>query len=149
MARVPRTTLPDGYFHVFSRGVALAGPVFRDADDRETFNRLVWQTARKHGWSCHAICIMSSHYHLVLQTKRERLSHGLHRLNWMYAMHFNRKHDRFGHVFADRFSARVIEGEQYVYDVCAYVVLNPVNAGLCERSEDWPWSYSSFGLDAT
>ncbi|OFW48371.1 MAG: hypothetical protein A2146_08935 [Actinobacteria bacterium RBG_16_67_10] len=92
---------------------------------------------------------MGSHYHLVVQTQRESLPRGLHRLNWLYATYFNRRHGRFGHVFANRFSARVIENEQYLYDACAYTVLNPVKAGLCERVEDWSWSYSSFGLDAT
>ena len=67
----------------------------------------------------------------------------------VYATYFNRRHGRFGHVFAGRFSARVIENEQYLYDACAYVVLNPVKAGLCDKVEDWPWSYSSFGLDST
>ena len=78
MARVPRTSLPDGYFHVFARGVASAGPVFRDDDDCATFTELVWQAAHKHGWVCHAICLMGSHYHLVVQTQRESLSRGLH-----------------------------------------------------------------------
>lgn len=149
MARVPRTSLPDGYFHVYSRSVASAGPVFRDDEDREIFLEFVWRTARRHRWTCHAICLMGSHYHLVLETHRESLSSGLHRLNWRYAMYFNRKHELFGHVFASRFSARVIESEQYLYDACEYVLLNPVRAGLCDRIEDWRWSYSSFGLAAS
>jgi REP-associated tyrosine transposase len=146
VGRVPRTSLPDGYFHVFSRCIPSAGLVFRDDEDREIFLELVWRAARRHGWTCHAICLMGSHYHLVLETERESLSAGLHRLNSQYAMYFNRKHDAFGHVFASRYSARVIESEQYLYDACAYVLLNPVRAGLCDRIDDWPWSYSSYGL---
>ena len=53
----------------------------------------------------------------------------------------NRRHGRFGHVFAERFQARVIESEEYLYDACAYVAQNPVAAGLCDAPEDWPWSY--------
>ena len=149
MARVPRTSLPDGYFHVFARGIATAEPVFSDDEDRDTFVEIVWQTAGMHSWICHALCVMASHYHLVLQTRRESLSRGLHRVNWRYARHFNSRHARFGHVFAERFSARAIESEQYLFEACAYVLLNPVRAGLCARVEDWPWSYSSFGLTAT
>ncbi len=149
VARVPRTSLPDGYFHAFARGVATAGPIFLDGDDCRTFLDFVWRAARLHEWTCHAICLMGSHYHLVLQTRRESLSCGLHRVNWLYATYFNRRHGRFGHVFAERFSARVIESEQYLYDACAYVLLNPVQAGLCARIEDWPWSYSSHGLTAS
>ena len=62
------------------------------------------------------------------------------------AREFNRRHHRFGHLFAERFTARVIEGDEYLFDACAYVVLNPVKAGLCLQPEDWPWSYSRYGL---
>ena len=149
MARTPRTALPDGYFHVTCRSVAAAGAVFRDTGDRRTFLELLWLTSREHGWTCHAICLLTSHYHLVLEATRACLSRGMHGLNWRYAMYFNRKHGSFGHVFADRFATRSIDGEEYLYDACAYVLLNPVRAGLCERVDEWPWSYSSFGLVAT
>lgn len=149
MSRTPRASLPDGFFHVSARGVAAAGPLFRDDDDRRVFMSLVWRTARKHGWTCHAICVMGTHYHLVLRSTRSSLSVGLHRLNWLYARYFNTRHDRFGHVFAERFSARSIESEVYLYDACVYVLLNPVKAGLCAQVDDWPWSYSSFGLTAS
>jgi len=146
VARVPRSALRDGYFHVVSRSVAAARAVFRDTDDRETFLRLVRRTSREDAWSCHAICLMTSHYHLVLEARRVSLSRGMQRLNWRYAMYFNRRHGSFGHVFADRFAARSIESEEYLYDACSYVLLNPVRAGLCDRADEWPWSYSSFGL---
>jgi putative transposase len=147
--RVPRSSLPDGYFHVVARSVKAAGLVFRDSGDRNLFLELTWRTARQHRWTCHAICVLGSHYHLVLETSRPRLSAGLHRLNWLYALNFNAKYASFGHVFAERFTARVIESDEYLYEACAYVLLNPVRAGLCEQVEDWPWSYSSFGLRAS
>jgi putative transposase len=146
MGRLPRSSLPDGFFHVAARGVAERGDVFRDDDDRETFLELMGRTARRHRWSCHAYCLMGTHYHLVLETPGSRLSSGLHRLNWLYAMYFNARYGLFGHVFADRFSTRLIESEEYLFDACAYVLLNPVKAGLCQRVEEWPWSYSRFGV---
>lgn len=149
MARVPRTSLPDGYFHVYSRSIASGALLFRDDDDRDTFLELIWRVARKHAWTCHAICLMGTHYHLVLETTRENLSAGLHLLNWRYAMYSNERHGVFGHVFAERFSARVIESDQYLFDACGYVLMNPVRAGLCDRIDDWPWSYSSYGPEAS
>lgn len=147
MSRVPRSSLPDGLFHVASRGVASRCPIFRDDADRKTFVVLLRQAARKHDWTCHAFCLMGTHYHLVLDTLCLNLSRGLHRLNWLYALHFNERYRLFGHLFADRFSARAIESEEYLYDACAYVVLNPVKAGLCDRVEEWPWSYSRYGIE--
>jgi REP element-mobilizing transposase RayT len=147
MGRLPRSSLRDGYFHVYARGVG-GESIFRDDVDRKDFLTLVRFCEERYGWTCHALTLLSTHYHLVLETTREQLSAGLHRLNGRYARQFNRRHGRFGHVFSERFRAQLIESEEYLYDACAYVLGNPVNAGLCDRIEDWPWSYSRFGLDA-
>ncbi|CAN5818668.1 transposase [soil metagenome] len=147
MTRVSRTSLPDGHFHVYSRAVAAAGLLFQDDDDRAHFVRLLWRAASRHEWTCHAFCLMGTHYHLVLESRAAHLSAGLHRLHWLYARSFNQKHGLFGHVFAGRFSTRVIESEDYLFDACTYVLLNPIRAGLCNRAEDWPWSFSRYGLD--
>jgi REP element-mobilizing transposase RayT len=70
-------------------------------------------------------------------------------VNWRYALDFNMRYGKFGHVFAERFRSKVIESEERVFETCAYVLLNPVKAGVCDRVEDWPWSYSRYGLYAT
>lgn len=148
MSRVPRSLLPDGYFHVSARGVDRTTPLFQDADDRRAFLRYLHRTVDRHQWTCHALCLMTTHYHLVLECTREQLSSGLCWLNGVYAMRFNRRHCRFGHVFGGRFSARAIDNEEYLREACAYILLNPVKAGLCEAAEDWPWSYSRHRLAA-
>ena len=130
---------------MYARGVA-GLPIFLDDDDCQVFMREVVACEERHGWICHALVVLSTHYHLVLETTRERLSAGLHILNGRYAHLFNERYGRFGHVFAERFQARAIESEQYLFDACAYVVLNPVRAGLCDRAEDWPWSYCRFEI---
>jgi REP element-mobilizing transposase RayT len=149
MARVPRTSLPDGYFHVHARAVAAAGALYRDETDRATFVDLLRRTSGRFGWTCHALCLMSTHYHVVLESSCARLSAGMEQLNWQYARYFNTRHGFFGHVFAERFSARWIDDEQYLFEACAYVTLNPVRAGLCSYAEDWPWSWSAVGLHAS
>lgn len=147
MGRVNRSSLPDGYFHVFSRAT-FEPELFRDDGDRRYFLRLLASCERLHAWTCHAFCLMTTHYHLVVEARREDLSSGAERLNGRYARGFNRRYGRFGHLFAERFSVRVIESEEYLFQACSYVVLNPVQAGLCMRAEEWPWSYSRFGLAA-
>jgi putative transposase len=143
-----RSDLPDRFFHIYARGVCGIGPIFHDDEDHETFIGLLSWTARRHAWECHAFCVLGTHYHVVLAARRKNLSRGCERLNWHYATYFNRKYGRFGHLFAERFSSRVIEDETYLFDVCAYVLLNPVKAGLCARTNEWPWSWSRHGLDA-
>jgi putative transposase len=148
MPRVPRTSLPDGWFHVVARGVPET-PIFLGDADRTQFVQLLGRIESKHAWICHAYCLMATHYHLALETTRSALSRGLGELNGTYARVFNRRHGRFGHLFSDRSSTRVIDSEEYLYDACSYVLLNPVKAGLCDRIEDWPWSYSRIGLGSS
>jgi putative transposase len=148
MGRVPRSSLPDGFFHLYCRGVA--GIVaFPDGDDRTEFLRLLRRSRSRFRWELYAVCVLSTHYHLVLEARVEELSKGVHQLNWRYACYFNRRYGRFGHVFAERFQTRAMENEERVFETCAYVLLNPVQARLCERVEDWPWSYSRYGLAST
>jgi REP element-mobilizing transposase RayT len=148
MPRMLRTTLPDGYFHVFARGVA-GSPVFVDDEDRRSFLALVAFATRRYGWQFHTLCLMTTHYHFVLESARARLSAGMQWLNVVYAQGFNRRYTRHGHLFGSRFGSRVIEDEEYLQAVCEYVLLNPVRAGLCERAADWPWSASRYGFPET
>lgn len=143
MARILRSTLPDGYFHVFTRGVADTA-IFRDDEDRRSFLALLIHTARRSGWELHALCLMTTHYHLVLESRRARLSAGMQWLNGVYAQSFNRRHARHGHLFGSRYGSRTIENEDYLERACEYVLLNPVRAGLCERPANWPWNATRY-----
>jgi putative transposase len=147
MPRQPRSHLPDGTYHVTGRG---GGPssIFRQDDDRTLFLSMLERVTQRGPWSFHALCLMETHYHLVFTATRERLSWGMHRLNGLYAHHFNAKYGRWGHLFGDRFACRVVEHESYLASLCRYVVLNPVRAGLCSRAAEWPWSYSRYGMGA-
>jgi REP element-mobilizing transposase RayT len=64
----------------------------------------------------------------------------MHRINGIYAQGFNRRHGRKGHLFEQRFSARVIDAEEHFEAACRYILENPVRAGFCDRTDLWPWS---------
>jgi putative transposase len=145
MPRPLRTDFPDGYFHVFARGVAET-PVFVDDEDRRTFLALLASATNRHRWQFHTLCLMTTHYHFVLESARAALSAGMQWLNGVYAQRFNKRYDRHGHLFGGRFGSRVIEDEEYLRSACDYVLLNPVRAGLCERASDWPWSATRYGF---
>jgi putative transposase len=141
-----RARLPDGFFHVYTRGIP-ERPIYIDDADRRAFVALLDRASKSHRITIHARCLLATHYHAVVEATRADLSRGMQWLHSSYALRFNRRHGRFGHLFAERFSARAIESDAYLHDVCAYVLLNPVKAGLCDRIADWPWSYSRYGLD--
>lgn len=141
-----RRDLPDGYFHVVTRAVA-GQEIYLDDHDRRFFRSRLAFVVTRFDWSVLALCLMSTHYHLVLGATRANLSAGMKRLNGVYALAFNNRHGRHGHVFSERFGAKHIESEEYLRAVCEYVVWNPVRAGLCEHPAVWiPWVESRFGI---
>ncbi len=145
MPRVPRYALADGgCFHLFARGVDHL-TIFRDREDRLTFLDLLAQVVSRERWVCDAFCLMDTHVHLVIEARLEKVSLGMHRLLGTYARRFNDRYGRVGHLFGDRFGARVIGDEAYLRDVVDYVIANPVRAGIAESTDDWPWSASRFG----
>ena len=87
---------------------------------------------------------MPNHYHLVVESRRETLSRALHRVNGVYAEEFNAKYGRSGHLWGDRFALWQIRDDEHLHAACAYVLANPVRAGLCETVADWPWSRSRY-----
>jgi putative transposase len=114
MPRFPRSQLDDGYF--------------------------VESTTSRVGWRAHAHCLLGTHYHLILEATRESLSAGMQRLNGIYALRFNRRHARRGHLFAERYSSYVLRDDRHLEAAVEYVLQNPVNAGLCDIARDWQWA---------
>lgn len=124
---------------MIARGVA-GSPIVIDDEDRQVFLALLRSTAARHRWRLHAFCLMTTHFHLVLETREPNLSRGMQRLLSVHAQEFNRRWQRFGHLFADRFTSRIIGDDEYLEDVCRYVFDNPVTAGVVRAPSDWPWS---------
>ena len=83
---------------------------------------------------------MSNHYHLLVRTLEPNLSRGMRDLNGMYAQWFNRRHGRDGHLFHGRYRALLSGSDEHLLAAVAYMVRDPVRAGMCERPCDWPWS---------
>jgi len=140
VARVLRSALPEhGVFHVVSRGVSESA-IYRDDADRKTFLTILGSVVVKWDWSCHAYCLMTTHYHAIVEAEQRHLSRGMHMLNGRYARYFNERHNRHGHLFGDRYGVYVIEEDEHLEASCHYVLDNPIRAGLCATREDWPWS---------
>ena len=139
MARAPRIRPAGGIFHITSRGNRRQ-EIFTDDIDREQFLAILGDVVGRYGWRCHAYCLMKNHYHLLVETPTPNLSEGMHRLNFLYAQHFNRRHGVAGHLFQGRFHSVLVQGTRHLLELSRYVVLNPVRAGLCRAARDWRWS---------
>lgn len=139
MARPLRIEFPGALYHVTSRGNARQ-PIFLDDVDREGFIWRLGEVVQEHRWLCHAYCLMTNHFHLLIETPEANLSRGMRRLNGAYSQHFNRRHDRVGHLLQGRFTGILVERESHLLELSRYVVLNPVRAGMAARPEDYRWS---------
>ncbi|MDD2337129.1 MAG: transposase [Geobacteraceae bacterium] len=139
MARPLRIEFPGAVYHVTSRGNARAD-VFEDDADRELFLKILGQVVKRFNWLCHAYCLMDNHYHLLIETPEGNLSAGMRQLNGVYTQAFNRSHERDGHLFKGRFKAILVEKESHLLELCRYIVLNPVRAGMAAQPADYRWS---------
>ena len=101
---------------------------------------VVGQAADRYDAEVFAYCQMGNHYHLVLRTRRANLSRVMRHLNGEYARKFNLRHELEGHLFQRRFHSVLVDSDAYLMEVCRYVELNPVRAGLVARADDWAWS---------
>jgi len=144
MARPLRIDIPGGHYHITSRGVGRQD-IFFDDEDREEFLDRLDRVHQRTGIVIHAYCLMTSHYHLDIETPEGYLSRSLQWLNETYASSVNRRWDRVGHLFQGRFHSAVIEAEQHLAALTRYIHLNPVRAGIAKKPADYQWSsYRSY-----
>jgi REP-associated tyrosine transposase len=115
-------------------------PVFKDDTDRQNFLNTLQHVNKRYHWICHAYCLMTNHYHLLIETPDGNLALGMRQLNGVYTQLFNILHGRTGHLFQGRYKAILIQKDSHLLEVCRYVVLNPVRARMVEKPDDWKWS---------
>jgi putative transposase len=139
MARPLRIEYPGAVYHVTSRGNEKK-PIFKDDQDRENFLNSLQHVNKRYHWICHAYCLMTNHYHLMIETPDGNLSLGMRQLNGVYTQLFNKRHGRTGHLFQGRYKAILIQKDSHLLEVSRYVVLNPVRARMAAKPDDWKWS---------
>jgi putative transposase len=139
MGRKPRVEVEGGLHHVYARGVDRQR-IFRDDVDRSSYLTLLGTVIRKTHWRCMTFCLMENHVHLLLETPEPNLGQGMRLLQSSYARAFNVRHGRTGHLFQGRFGSVLIRTDAQLWAVVSYIARNPIEAGLCEALDQWPWS---------
>lgn len=140
MPRFPRKHIKTSFFHVITQGINKSY-IFDKSEDIKYYIKLIYKLSKEHEIEIIAYCIMNNHAHMLIKTKKsDELSKYMQRLNCTYARYYNKKYDRVGYVFRDRYKSEGIYDEQHLYNCIKYIYDNPVKAGICSKAKDYPYS---------
>lgn len=149
MPRGPRIAFENAFFHVFNRGLNKE-KIFIDASDYQKFLQRLEElsTSDNFDHTIYAYVLMSNHFHLLIQTRKTPISKIMTSLLTSYSMYFNRKYDRVGTLFQNRFKSKLCDKDSYFLGASRYIHLNPIEAGLSSDLKNYPWSsyQEIFGL---
>lgn len=142
MPRHARLDAPGALHHVMGRGLAGITLFQAEADCEDFVSRLA-DLAKDGHIQVYAWALMPNHFHLLLRTGRQQLATSMRKLLTGFAVNFNRRHKRYGHLFQNRYKSIICEEEPYLLELTRYIHLNPLRAGVVPnlaRLRDYPWT---------
>lgn len=139
MARPLRLEYPGAFYHVINRGNA-GENIFINDRDKEKFLEYLEKAVERYLIRIHTYCLMTNHYHLLVETPQPNLSQAIKWVNVSYATYFNRKRNRSGHLFQGRFKSIIVDADEYLKPLSRYIHLNPVRAKMVESHDAYYWS---------
>jgi len=138
MARRPRLNMA-GFHHIVNRGVARDN-VYKCDADKEKYLEILCKACKTYRVNIHDYCLMGNHYHLLIETSSENLSLFMRQINSNYAIYFNKRYKRTGHLWQGRYKSWYIVEEQYLYDLFRYIEHNPIEAKITDKIGEYPFT---------
>lgn len=152
MPRIARVIVPNIPYHITQRG-NYKQDVFLNDKDKLKYLSLVKENSKQYKVEILAYCLMNNHVHFAVVPQRpDSLSLMFKYVSMRYSQYFNRKLDRRGHLWQDRYFSCPLD-KDHLFEVFRYIENNPVKAGLVKSAEDYPWSsakshiFSDFSSD--
>lgn len=142
MPRYARIDFPGAVHHVYARGIEKRD-VFLDDEDRSELRRRILMNLEKFDSSCLAWAFLPNHFHIVFHSRKGNLPDFMRCVLTGYANYFNRKYERVGHLFQNRYKSVLVGSMRYLLEVIRYVHLNPVRAGIVSSLDllsEYPWT---------
>ena len=138
MARRARLDLA-GFHHIVNRGVA-KGKIYKGADDKDKFLEILCKACRVYKVNVHDYCLMDNHYHLFVETTSQNLSLFMRQINGNYAIYFNKKYKRVGHLWQGRYRSWYVVNEAYFYTIFRYIEHNPIKARMAKNVGEYTYT---------
>lgn len=139
MPRRPRGVIVESIAHVTSRGNRGA-PIYLREQDYRTFLAFLREYLDLHEAQLHGFCLMTNHFHLIIEVGSTSLSVLMHALLNRFVKYFNRVHGFHGHLFGGRFWSKVCDTDTYALSMVGYIHLNPCRAGITSDPSAYEWS---------
>ena len=139
MPRTARIKITTGIYHIMLRGINRQN-IFEDDEDNEIFIQIMRKCKEISKFEIYAYCLMGNHVHVLIKEKEEGIDQIFKRIGSRYVYWYNRKYERIGHLFQDRYKSEPVEDDEYFMTVLRYILQNPVKAGLCCKIEEYNWS---------
>lgn len=142
MPRQARIDAPGALHHIIARGIERSR-IFRDDADRDVFLRRLGKLLHETETRCYAWALIPNHFHLLLKTGNVPIATIMRRLLTGYAAGFNRRHQRSGHLFQNRYKSILCQEDAYLTELVRYIHLNPLRAGLVkdlDTLDGYPYS---------
>ena len=129
MPRKSRIDAPGALHHIIARGIDRE-KIFENDGDRDHFLSRLGDILTETKTACYAWALIPNHFHLLLRTSNVSISTTMRRLLTGYALWYNRRHRRYGHVFQNRYKSILCQEDVYLLELVRYIHLNPLRAGL-------------------
>ena len=113
--------------------------IFFENQDYFKFQEIIKNTKEKFSYKLYSYVLMPNHIHLEIKDENQKLSQIIHSITTSYANYFNKKYQRKGHLFENRFNSRNVESLYYVFNLIRYIHQNPVKSGISEIDK-YIWS---------
>jgi putative transposase len=143
MARKVRLEYEGAVYHVINRGNYRSW-IFESEGARSAFEGCLFEACEKSNWILHAFVVMGNHYHLAIETPQANLVAGMTWLQGTFAARFNRLRGENGHLFQGRYKALIVQDGEWLGNLCHYIHLNPVRAGLVDAKGLRDYRFSSY-----
>jgi len=138
MARKPRVEYPGALYHVMCRGNNGEYVLNKD-EDKLIYLELVRKYKERYGFKLYSYCIMNNHVHLLIEMETVELSKIMQGIQQSFTQRYNKKYNRTGHVFQQRYKAVLCDKDNYLLQLIKYIHYNPVEAGI-EAGLNYQWS---------
>jgi putative transposase len=144
LPRAARRKIEDGIYHVMIRGVGDT-PLFQDSDDKDKYLQLLKKFKDIYLFEIYSFCLMTTHGHMLIRSNGADISKFMKSINQCYAAYYNKRYERHGHVFGDRFKSKLVCDRKYLLTLSAYIHKNPKDI-IKFKTKIAEYQYSSLGI---